>query len=77
MRRFRKQYKSLDPETFDIRYTFTMDGPRNRLNFLPEEIIEWCCDMFGDDARERWDFSLDTMFFLDQDDAFAFKMRWG
>lgn len=66
---------SLHEHTFEIRHTFRLKPPRGK-NWISEEVVQWCCDMFGDDARDRWDFNLDTVFFTYKDDAFHFKMRW-
>lgn len=69
---------------FQYQYSFTSAvGVRGHHCFETEwwcsrpDVLDWCAEQFGSEGR-RWAYSRDgsTIYIQDDNDAFAFRLRW-
>lgn len=56
-------------------FKYEMDPQGGRYQPIPEEVVIWCFEQFGED-QPRWVHSRYHLAFRDESDAIAFKMRW-
>jgi hypothetical protein len=58
---------------------FAVKRPIQPANLSREKraVFEWCMDQFGAPTRRRWKKAQSMLGFRNEEDAVAFKIRWG
>ena len=70
-------FKMVHPDDFEPIIVFSVRHTKPGLpSAVPDEVIAWCRDQFGEEERVRWEFGFDTVMFKQDLDATAFKLRW-